>query len=146
MWKLKQTPKCGTSTGYDWHTRQNREQPCQPCREAKASHWKQRRLQNRDALNKWRKAWRANPEVQAKENLRSQVKNLYSQVIQEHGLTCYLCNEIIDALAPRRVGDLGWEKGLHIDHVIPISKGGASTLENLRPCHAYCNQTKGAKC
>jgi 5-methylcytosine-specific restriction endonuclease McrA len=36
-------------------------------------------------------------------------------------------------------------KNLHIDHVIPISKGGTDTLDNVRPSHAKCNLSKGNK-
>jgi 5-methylcytosine-specific restriction endonuclease McrA len=38
-----------------------------------------------------------------------------------------------------------WQNGLHIDHVIPIAKGGADILDNLKPSHAICNISKGAK-
>ena len=34
---------------------------------------------------------------------------------------------------------------IHIDHVIPLSKGGTHTLENLRVAHAKCNMAKGAR-
>jgi 5-methylcytosine-specific restriction endonuclease McrA len=45
--------------------------------------------------------------------------------------------------ASRKVGSKNWEKSLHIDHLIPISKGGSDTLENVRPTHALCNLKKG---
>jgi 5-methylcytosine-specific restriction endonuclease McrA len=61
------------------------------------------------------------------------------QVLEKYGIICYLCNKEIDLKASRRVGRLGWEKGLHIDHVIQISKGGPDTLENVRPTHGLCN-------
>jgi len=34
--------------------------------------------------------------------------------------------------------------GLHIDHVMPLSKGGPDTLENVRPAHGSCNVKKQA--
>ncbi len=37
------------------------------------------------------------------------------------------------------------EKGWHTDHVIPWSKGGKTTLENLRPVCPKCNLLKGDK-
>ena len=146
MWKLKSKPLCGTTTGYDWHTRQNREQPCEACREAKKSHWKTRRQQNREALNSWRKSWREIPRNKEIELLRQEAKRLQDQVVQHNGLACYLCHQQIDLQAPRQVGQTGWEQGLHIDHVIPLSKGGTNDLDNLKPCHAYCNQRKGSQC
>lgn len=47
--------------------------------------------------------------------------------------------------APRRTNIKGFEFGLHIDHVIPLVKGGSHTLENVRPSHAICNLKKGAR-
>ena len=55
-----------------------------------------------------------------------------------------ICNTEIDMNAPRRVGSPGWEKALQIDHVIPLSKGGNDTIENVKPSHGYCNITKSA--
>jgi len=146
MWKLKSIPSCGTTTGYDWHTRQNKEDPCQACREAKKNHWRNRRQQNRESLNNWRKSWREVPRNKTMETLRQQTRLLKDQVIQQNGVTCYLCQEPIDLQAPRRVGQPSWEQSLHIDHVIPLSKGGTNALDNLKPCHAYCNQKKASKC
>lgn len=36
-------------------------------------------------------------------------------------------------------------KGLHLDHVIPWSKGGMTTFANLVVACARCNMSKGAK-
>ncbi len=33
----------------------------------------------------------------------------------------------------------------HVDHIVPLSKGGAHTYENTQPAHARCNLSKGAK-
>jgi 5-methylcytosine-specific restriction endonuclease McrA len=37
------------------------------------------------------------------------------------------------------------EAEFHIEHIIPISKGGAHTQENLQLAHPVCNLRKGAK-
>jgi 5-methylcytosine-specific restriction endonuclease McrA len=34
---------------------------------------------------------------------------------------------------------------LQIDHVLPLSKGGTNRLENVVPCCARCNLSKGSK-
>jgi hypothetical protein len=64
------------------------------------------------------------------------------QVLEEYGSVCYLCEVDIDLTLPRKIGVLGWEFGLHLDHVTPISKGGSDCLENVAPTHAICNLTK----
>jgi 5-methylcytosine-specific restriction endonuclease McrA len=66
-------------------------------------------------------------------------------VIEIYGTNCHICNKPIDLNAPRRSGKPGWELGLHIDHIIPISKNGPDTLENVRPAHGRCNISKGAE-
>lgn len=67
------------------------------------------------------------------------------EVLDTYGKDCHICEKAIDLNAPRQVGKDGWEKGLHIDHLIPILKGGSDTLENVRPSHGLCNISKGAK-
>ena len=66
------------------------------------------------------------------------------QVLDLYGTNCHICTEPIELTAERRAGEPGWEKGLHIDHLVPISKGGGDTLDNVRPSHGLCNISKGA--
>lgn len=67
-----------------------------------------------------------------------------SQVLEFYGTCCHLCGNEIDLNAPRQVGAEGWELGLHIDHLVPISKGGADSLDNVKPSHGKCNLDKGS--
>lgn len=67
------------------------------------------------------------------------------QVLEKYGTDCYLCNIPIDLNAPRWTGLPGWEKGLHIEHVIAIDNGGPDTLANVRPAHGLCNIQKSNK-
>lgn len=53
---------------------------------------------------------------------------------------CYLCGKAID-LALSRNHPLG----LHYDHVIPLARGGAHSVDNIRPTHARCNLRKKTK-
>ena len=64
------------------------------------------------------------------------------QIIETYGFLCNICKEAINFAAPRKVGLRGWERGFHIDHVVPLSKGGSDTLENVRPTHGKCNLSK----
>ena len=67
-----------------------------------------------------------------------------TQVLEIYGKDCHICLRPIDLSAPRQPGLHGWEIGLHIDHVIPLSKGGPDTIDNVRPAHGSCNVKKHA--
>jgi 5-methylcytosine-specific restriction endonuclease McrA len=68
------------------------------------------------------------------------------QVLELYGSLCHICNKLIDLLAPRSAQKGNdWHYGLHIDHIIPLAKGGEDTLNNVKPAHAICNLSKGAK-
>jgi 5-methylcytosine-specific restriction endonuclease McrA len=79
--------------------------------------------------------------------VRSNPVEVYStqQVLDTYGTACHLCSEEIDLQANRKAGEEGWERGLHIDHVIPIALGGSDTLDNVKPSHAQCNLSKGMR-
>ena len=121
--------------------------PCEPCVQA---------------LKAYNREYRSRPEVAARikeynrtnrnKNNKTRFKKLettpeysfYSAntVIAKYGNTCHLCGEAVDLSAPRQTGMDGWDRGLHIDHVIPLSKSGKDTLENVRPAHGWCNLSK----
>lgn len=68
---------------------------------------------------------------------------LESEVLDLYGTDCHLCQLPIDLTAPRHASKgKNWEFGLHVDHLIPLSKGGVDSLDNVRPAHAVCNQRK----
>ena len=68
------------------------------------------------------------------------------EVLDLYGTNCHLCELPIDLQAPRHASQgKGWQTGLQIDHVVPLSKGGADTIENVRPSHARCNLSKNNK-
>lgn len=46
---------------------------------------------------------------------------------------CHICGAAVDPT------------DLHYDHITPISKGGAHSMENIAVSHAWCNLRKGAK-
>lgn len=54
-----------------------------------------------------------------------------NHLINKYGAICALCGEKIEKM-----------KDITIDHIIPISKGGDSTIENYQLAHLACNQTK----
>ena len=107
--------------------------------------------ENKDRLRIVKREYaRAHPEIDRSKNRRKRAlkrnngfeKYTETQVLELYGTNCYLCNIPIDMAASRRCGDFGWEKGLHIEHVIDIALGGPDTLDNVRPSHAICNLLK----
>jgi len=50
-------------------------------------------------------------------------------VFERDGFKCRVC---------------GSDQRIELDHIVPISKGGPSTLENLQPLCKPCNLAKGA--
>lgn len=143
----------GTMSGYNYHTRKLKELPCDLCRDAMKEHWKLQRIVRNDEINYLRRLWRKSQALKHNRSAgRRRARNLgvatdyYTDqdVIDLYGTNCHICNDPIDFNAPRQCGKEGWELGLQIDHVYPLSKGGSDTLDNVRPAHGYCNNRKHA--
>lgn len=127
----------------------------------KEAEYKRKRLwreKNKDRIDELRKAWRKNNPDKLSAQIRTasrirraRLKNtLHSpytepEVLDLYGVDCHICGLKIDLKAPRLSGQEGWEQGLHIDHLVPISQGGSDTLDNIRPSHGLCNVKKGSK-
>jgi 5-methylcytosine-specific restriction endonuclease McrA len=124
--------------------------PCQPCIKVNKAYNKE--YADRPEVQARRKQY--NRTDRSKNNktrfkvLETTPKYSYysaNTVLAKYGTTCHLCNKEIDITAPRKSGTPGWENGLHIDHVVPLSKGGQDTLKNVRPSHGWCNLSKNNK-
>lgn len=101
----------------------------------------------------WRNELKRRPDQIRSNSRRSRARRLLvlnnnvileKDILERYGTSCHICKDPIDLNAPRQVGKEGWERGLHIDHVIPLSRGGDNTIENVKPSHGYCNITKNA--
>lgn len=110
------------------------------------------RAGNKEKIRTWGRDWKKrNPDKVRRQSARRRARErdngfeVYSevQVLNLYGTNCYSCHEPIDLSAPRGTRFNGWEKGLHIDHLISIADGGPDTLENVRPSHGLCNLIKG---
>lgn len=55
-------------------------------------------------------------------------------LLAEYGMVCHICTKPIAT-----------RSDLHFDHVIPLAKGGVHAASNIRPAHAKCNLSKGAR-
>lgn len=60
------------------------------------------------------------------------------EIIERDKSICHLCNNIVDNNYPPR-----HKMSASIDHVIPISKGGTDTRDNIKLAHYGCNSRKG---
>lgn len=60
-------------------------------------------------------------------------KSTVRAVVARDNWRCGICGEAIPA---------GEE--FHVDHIIPVSRGGSDHADNLQMAHARCNQIKGA--
>lgn len=57
--------------------------------------------------------------------------NIRRQVIERDGLHCVYCDEDLT------------DQEIHLDHVIPESQGGSTTVDNLQVTCRKCNTAKG---
>jgi 5-methylcytosine-specific restriction endonuclease McrA len=153
-WKAKYGDSIshGTSQGYQ-NCKTRSEGPCQLCIKAMKEYGKEYRSRKevKDRLYKYN---RTNRKKTNKSRFEKYLKRGYNPessyftantVLAEYGDNCHICGGQIDLNAPRKSGAEGWELSLHIDHLMPLSKGGDDTLENVRPSHGQCNLFKSAK-
>ena len=155
--------KCGTNSGYSAHYYYKNLPPCDSCKKSRKEYLEKYHKDNPDKRSKnWIEYRKRNPDYkknyhkdnpeQSRQHARRRRARLRgvesqsyteSEVLDLYGFSCHLCGDLIDLDAPRMQGKDGWEKGLHLDHLIPISAGGTNTIENIRPAHALCNLRKG---
>lgn len=72
--------------------------------------------------------WRIKP---LRESISASVREL---VMERDGRTCQICMKEIPG-----------GEAIHLDHIVPVSQYGRSTVENLRVTHAACNLRKGRR-
>lgn len=66
-----------------------------------------------------------------KNQRRLMTKSLRDQIMHRDNFTCQKCGKYM----PDKVG-------LHIDHIVPVSKGGKTVTSNLQVLCSVCNQRK----
>lgn len=70
---------------------------------------------------------------------------ILEDIHSRHGYDCHICEEPISYESSRVIGKPGWRSGLHLDHVVPLSRGGTNLIENVKPSHGFCNVAKNSK-
>lgn len=146
---------CGTDKGHQRHT-YLKEYPCDPCKAAHAARQREYYAKNAHKERERFKRNKTDPDYYASHEAAKRAQRAKKretntepytvvQVLELYGEYCHICKEAIDLEAPRAayLGDL-WQDSLHLDHVVPLSKGGTDTLDNIRPSHAQCNLRKSA--
>lgn len=117
------------------------------------------RAENPEKYTEYQKKWSA----ENKDKINSKAKRYYDSNkeiciersnLQSHARRSALKGDIFPIALWRQLtkwfGD--WcpycgesNKKLTVDHVVPISKGGTNSIENLIPCCGSCNSSKGNK-
>ena len=64
----------------------------------------------------------------------------HEEIAKRDHFFCHICAEPVDMSLPRTS-----RFGATLDHVVPIAKGGADTLDNLKLAHWICNVRKSDK-
>lgn len=108
---------------------------------------------NKDWLKDWYNEYHRNRPDEALAKLHRRRARKYgngvekytrSDVIEKYGSDCHICGDPINLSVSGRPGwQKGWERGLHIDHVVSVANGGPDILDNVKPSHAKCNMDKG---
>lgn len=77
----------------------------------------------------------------AKENKRRAIKAAtqigqvdYDRVVREADGVCGICK-----------AEIAHDDKTHIDHIVPLARGGSHTQDNIQLAHARCNIKKGAR-
>jgi hypothetical protein len=113
---------------------------CESCKAAAAKYAREYRKANRHIARTWKSSNRT-----AKNRLKPGAKQVYysrESILERDDYICYLCGDKVDLTAPHNMKEEGWEMYPHLDHVVPLSKGGDDTPDNVRTTHAKCNMAK----
>lgn len=107
----------------------------------KVARWRERNPEKAKASKaKWNEA---NPGKINEHSNRRRAQKVgpvnYREIVERDGGICYLCGTPVDMTLRRH------PMAPHFDHVIPLSKGGPHSMDNIRLTHARCNYRKAAR-
>lgn len=71
--------------------------------------------------------------------VRKKARKHLPELIKKYNNRCYLCNIELKYGKP----GIDFHNKRTIDHIIPIYKGGTSSIDNLALCCSRCNTDKG---
>lgn len=103
---------------------------CKECQNQKNHRWYEA---HKERVVAWRARYYLDYRYQARKMGSAADKVNYSAIWERDKGICYLCGQPID------------RSDVHFDHVIPLSKGGPHTSDNIRAAHSSCNLRKADK-
>lgn len=131
----KSNPRKSSQLSKEWR-RKNKERNSQ----TKRRWFEKNTLRYYIAIKRWKQNNPERDRLRAKRGFHARRAKLLSggtftneqwlSLCNKYGNTCLCCAK---------------QKPLTIDHVIPVSKGGANTIDNLQPLCMTCNLRKGTK-
>ena len=105
-----------------------------------AMHWRRKaRADGREANPAWDEGRKANYHKRRAQKRGTQVEDLRPIDIYERDI--WLCGLCVTPVDP----DCAWPDPMSpsLDHILPLSKGGTHTYENVQLAHLTCNVSKG---
>ena len=111
-------------------------------RETDARRYAKNPKKKREAAARWRAE---HPEKARKIYARRRVRELTQLGEVTRGIQTILRKRQNSRCAAPGCGVKLTKSNEHLDHIVPLSKGGMHTDENFQLLCAHCNQTKGAK-
>jgi len=89
---------------------------------------------------------------------RTSIRDRHRKIIAKGRPPCAICGQPIDytlTITPGKHGKhcpgidcpgcVPHPMSYVVDHVIPLSRGGADTIDNKQPTHRTCNRAKGTR-
>lgn len=72
-----------------------------------------------------------------RQNVKTGLRITHEEVAERDNFVCHICQELVDMSLPRTS-----KRGATLDHVVPITRGGTDSVDNLRLAHWECNVRK----
>lgn len=138
----RERAKANMAAWYQANKQRRREQRRDPgYRAAAVERTRQWVQQNKDHVRQWEAQYRSSSpakvrgknyryRTRARESIGSFTDEQWFALCERHGNRCLAC---------------GSQSPLCADHVIPLSKGGSSAIENIQPLCRSCNSRKGTR-
>lgn len=75
-----------------------------------------------------------------RQGVKSDKRITHEEIAERDEHRCHICGDSVDMSLPRTS-----KLGATLDHVVPVSRGGVDSLENLKLAHWICNVRKSNK-